>query len=133
MKNLLIEWKHLNVKGKTCRRCADTGKNITHVLEDLRNDPRFKEITLNFNEIELPAGRIGESNQILLNGRPFEKFIDGAEAGANECGSCAGLVGKPVKCRTVCCGDETMETITGEVIREAVLNWLGREGSINKK
>ncbi|MFA5747172.1 MAG: DUF2703 domain-containing protein [Candidatus Paceibacterota bacterium] len=130
MRNLLIQWVHLSVKGETCERCSDTGKNIAQVLGDLKNDPRFKEVDLEFNEMKLPPEKIGSSNEILLNGTPIEKFIAGATIGESVCRSCSDLLGEPVNCRTICCGKETMESIPKEVIREAILNWL--EGDKNQ-
>ena len=129
MRNLLTQWVHLSVDGETCQRCSDTGKNIAQVLEDLKNDPRFKEVDLKFNEMELSPEKIGSSNGILLNGTPIENFIANATIGENACRSCSDLLGEPVNCRTICCGKEILESIPKEVIREAILNWLKQDGN----
>jgi hypothetical protein len=125
MRNLLIEWKHFCVKGKTCQRCLSTGDNISKVLKELKGDPRFADIGFEFKETELLPDKLAQSNEINLNGVPLEKFIAGAKAGKSECPSCAGLVGAPADCRTVCRGDKIFEAIPGTAIREAILNWLG--------
>jgi len=65
MRNLLIRWVHLSVKGETCERCSDTGKNIVQIIGDLKNDLRFKEVDLEFDEIKLPPEKIGSSNEIF--------------------------------------------------------------------
>jgi len=124
MRNLLIQWVHLTVDGKTCQRCSDTGKNIAEVIGDLKIDPRFKEVDLAFGELELPPEKISSSNEILFNGVPIEKFIGNATTGETACQSCSDLLGKPVNCRTICRGQEILETIPKETIREAILNWL---------
>lgn len=131
MRNLLIQWVHLSVEGETCQRCSDTGKNIAQVLGDFKNDPRLKDVDLKFNEMELQPEKIGSSNEILLNGTPIEKFIANAKAGESSCQSCSELLGKPVNCRTICCGKETLEAIPKETIREAILNWLKQDGSLD--
>ena len=127
MRNLLIQWVHLTVGGKTCQRCSDTGKNIAEAIGDLKNDPRFREIDLNLGELELPPEKTSGSNGILLNGVPIEKFIANATIGTSYCQSCSDLLGKPVNCRTVCRGNETLESIPKETIREAIINWLGQD------
>jgi len=59
-----------------------------------------------------------------LNGTPIEKFIADATTGESACRSCSDILGKPVNCRTICYGKETMESVPKEIIREAILNWL---------
>lgn len=130
MAKLLIQWKHLSVGGKTCQRCSDTGKNITQVLEDLRGDPRFREISFEFEEKELLPKEIEQSNEVLFNGIPIEKFITNAKTGESDCRSCTDLVGQPVKCRTVCCEGEVLEAIPKEVIRQAILNWFNQSDNL---
>jgi len=130
MIKLLIDWKHLSVSGKTCQRCSDTGKNIIQVLEDLKNDLQFKEISFEFVEKELSAKEIKHSNEVLFNGLPIESLISNSKAGESDCQSCADLVGQPVKCRTVCCEGKTLEAIPKEVIKEAILNWLKQSDNL---
>lgn len=40
MKSLQLEWKHLDVNGQTCRRCADTGEAVLEVVADLIEELR---------------------------------------------------------------------------------------------
>ena len=43
MKELEIEWKHLDVDGKTCDRCAGTGDEIHQFINRLHEECAGKE------------------------------------------------------------------------------------------
>jgi hypothetical protein len=38
MKTLEIEWNHLDVEGKTCTRCSDTGEAFQEVIGKLTEE-----------------------------------------------------------------------------------------------
>ncbi len=120
MKQLKVEWKHLETESKTCLRCSETGKNLEVFIDELKNKLKTKGIEVVFKEKRLPAAEISLSNLILINDRPLERWLPGAQASENECSSCCQLIGNEVYCRTVIYQGETYETIPEELIRQAI-------------
>ena len=101
MKTLEIEWKHLDVEGKTCNRCSETGDSLQEIIEELAEECKSLGWELKLKESTLAAKDISESNAILFNGKPIEELIPEARASESHCGSCSEIVGKTTSCRTV--------------------------------
>lgn len=120
MKNITIEWRHLDVDGNTCERCGDTGSEIRQAVASLNNEcaPAGTEFTL--VETPLTADALAESNAILIDGHYLESLLPEAERGDSSCQSCGDLVGEKVDCRTVEFDGQRHETIPAEFIRNAV-------------
>lgn len=114
--NLTIEWRHLEVGGATCDRCAGTYANILEAVTSLEKDHRMEGIEVEIIDTALPEDRIGESNLVLINGIPIEEVL-GAGVAYTECSSCTELVGKPTCCRAVT-GEETLPV---DMIRDAIV------------
>jgi hypothetical protein len=121
---LLIEWRHFDKEGKTCRRCSGTGRNLAGVIEDLRGEFEAKGIDIKFKETKLPGSRMPESNMILLNGIPLEKLIPDALVGENACDSCSKLIDKATNClcRTLSHKGKTFEELPTDLIKLAIMN-----------
>lgn len=124
MKNLKIEWKHLDVDGETCVRCSDTGETLAQVVEDLSKKLAPKGIKVEYIETKLDDTQIPQSNIILFNGAPIEKVLDIAVS-KNYCESCTSLLGKDTYCRTVEYEGTVFEDIPGKAIRQAAFKTLG--------
>jgi len=117
---LEIEWKHLDIDGKTCVRCSDTGEAIQEVVERLSEECKPFGWTIEFKETKLTEEGIQESNAILFNGKPLEAILPGAKTSSSYCSSCSKLLGKPTNsCRTLEYDGSTYEGIPSSLIRQA--------------
>jgi hypothetical protein len=117
---LTIEWRHLEVGGETCDRCAGTLRNIMEAITTLEKDHKLEEITIEVIDTVLGPDRIGESNLVLINGTPVEELVGGGVY-YTECASCSDLTGKAACCRSVSREGATHETLPVEMIRDAIL------------
>jgi len=120
MKTVIVEWRHLDVEGKTCDRCVETGKGIIELTKRLQQECRPKGVEILFTETRLTETEIGQSNLVLINGIPLENVLPLTTASENSCCSCGGLTGKAESCRTIIRHGQTYEAIPGEFIREAI-------------
>ena len=119
MKILEIEWKHLDVGGKTCVRCSDTGESLQEAIEKLAKECKTIGWEIKFKETKLAEKDISESNAILFNGTPIEELLDEARASESHCNSCSELTGKSSSCRTLEFGGKTYGGIPAALIRQA--------------
>ena len=62
MKELEIEWKHLDVDGKTCDRCAGTGDEIRQFIHRLHEECASQDVRITLKEVKLTEKKIEESN-----------------------------------------------------------------------
>ncbi len=124
MKTLEIEWRHLEMDGGTCLRCSRTGKSLWQVIGKLKEELESRDVELSFTETTLPEEKLPQSNLVLINGRPLEDILAGAEAGENYCSSCSCLTGREACCRTIHRDGKTYEEIPEEILREAVFTTL---------
>lgn len=124
MKNLTIEWKHLDVEGETCDRCYDTGENLEQEVKRLNRALQPQGIQVEWVETKLDDTQIGQSNMLLFNGVPIEEILD-IEIAENYCASCTNLLGKETYCRTVKFEGNEYEDIPAKAIRQAAYKVLG--------
>ena len=75
MKELEITWKHLDVDGKTCDRCAGTGDEIHQFVNRLHEECAEKDVLITLKEVKLTEKEIEESNRIFINGIPIEDIL----------------------------------------------------------
>ena len=120
MKELEIEWKHLDVDGKTCDRCAGTGDEIHQFINRLHEECAAKDVHITLNEINLTEKEVEESNRIFINGVPLEDILPETTVSQNICSSCSDLLGRSTCCRTIIHTGKEYETIPKRLIREAV-------------
>ncbi len=120
MKLIEIEWMHLDVSGETCVRCADTGDAVQRAIEELNRECGDAGIRVRLKETRLDAGRIDESNRILVNGRPIEAILPEMELSASDCSSCGELIGEATQCRSLVVDGQEYEAVPPARIREAV-------------
>jgi hypothetical protein len=123
---LVIEWKHLDVEGATCERCAGTIQEIHRAVEGLKSEGKMQGITIRIRETPLTAERIDESNAILINGIPIEAILAGMVR-ETSCPSCSTLTGKSNCCRAVEVDGTEYELIPASQIRRAIEILLTRE------
>lgn len=126
MKQLNIEWKHLDEKGETCIRCSDTGKTLEKVVSELSNDLKTQGIEINFIETKLSQNEITESNVILFNGKNIEEIITDMNVQENSCPSCSNLIGKETCCRSIEYKGQVFEDIPEDIIKKAILITINR-------
>ena len=120
MKWIEIEWMHLDVLGETCVRCAETGDTVQHAIEELNNECADAGVRVRLKETLLDAERIGDSNRILVNGRPIEAIVPDMAVSASDCSSCGDLIGEETRCRSLVMDGQEYEAVPLEHIREAV-------------
>lgn len=126
MKNLLIEWRHLDVEGETCDRCYDTGENLAAEVKRLNRTLNPQGIEVKYIETKLDEAQIHESNMILFNNVPIEDILD-IEISQSYCGSCSTLVGKDIYCRAIKFDGNEYEDVPAKAIRQAAYKALGLE------
>jgi hypothetical protein len=128
MKQLEIEWRHLDKEGGTCERCADTGATIRGLLGSLEQelDPLGWQVT--FKETPLTENEVPGSNSIYFNGTALEELLPNARRSNNCCASCGDILGSPTMCRTIERDGRTYEAIPAALVREAALNYIQRRG-----
>jgi len=120
MKELEIEWKHLDVDGKTCDRCIGTGDEIRHFVSRLHEECSLQGVHITLKETKLTEKEIEESNRIFINGIPLEDILPETTVSQNVCSSCSDLIGSLTCCRTIIHTGKEYETIPQQLIREAV-------------
>ncbi|MDF1592059.1 MAG: DUF2703 domain-containing protein [Desulfobacterales bacterium] len=120
MKELEIEWKHLDVDGRTCDRCAGTGEEIRGFIHRLHEECAARDVHITLKEVKLTDKEIPESNRIFINGIPLEEIIPETAVSQNDCPSCSDLLGSSTCCRTIIHSGIEYETIPKKLIREAV-------------
>lgn len=120
MQTIDIEWQHLDVGGKTCRRCGDTGAELIQAIARLQAECAPKGVNIVFKETRLKADEIALSNTILINGIPLETILPDTQASTSCCPSCGDLTGRPEQCRTLVHLGQEYETISQDLIRQVV-------------
>lgn len=128
MKKLLIEWKHFDKDGKTCKRCLRTGKNLGNAIGQIRKEFSSQDVEIKFRETKLPESRMPESNQVLIDGVLVENLTPNTKVGENYCDSCSDLIdnSRGCNCRTVKQGDDVYEAIPIDLIKQAITNKLNK-------
>ena len=124
MKTLLIEWKHLDVKGETCDRCYDTGENLFAEVKRLTRALEPKGITVELKEIKLDDTQSPQSNELFFNGISIEELL-GLKVAENFCESCTSLLGQKTFCRSVEWEGTVYEEIPAKAIRLAAYKVIG--------
>lgn len=119
MKELHLEWRHLDKDGKTCDRCSDTGETVRSAYQALAAEFQPKGWKVTFKEILLTENEIPESNAIYVNGIPIEQLLPNARKSENCCISCGDLLGSPTMCRTIEQYGQTYEAIPAALILKA--------------
>lgn len=122
---ITIEWRHLEIDGATCNRCATTGDAIQKLIQELESECATHEVHIQFTETRLDAADIGQSNLILINGLPLEEILPQTEVSTSPCCSCGDLIGAPTSCRTLIHGGEVYEAIPNRLIRDAICTVAG--------
>lgn len=117
---IVVEWKHLDKDGTTCDRCAVTGNEIRRTLAVLQKECGPKGVEIVLKETLLSANNIGDSNLILINGKPLAELLPNAVSAENSCCSCSDLIGKETCCRTIVRFGVTHEAVPAHFIREAI-------------
>lgn len=125
MKQITIEWRHIDEKGDTCLRCSETGKTLHQVIAEFKKELKSRNIKLIFKETKLSRAQIDQSNMILINDTPIEQILSGVNNSQNYCSSCSCLTGTDAYCRTVEYNGKQYEEIPEIIIRRAVLKAAG--------
>jgi hypothetical protein len=69
-----IEWRPLEVAGKTGDRCAGTIASIRQVPEERRQERQLNGVRVRVRETTRKADRLAESKQILIKGILIEEI-----------------------------------------------------------
>ena len=126
MKKIIIEWKHLNIAGKTCSRCYDTGKSVKETIKEIISEYQSKNIEIKFIETLLNADNLAESNLILINDMPLEKILSASQI-ETDCSACCSMIGKQVKCRAIEYDGKIYEHLTSEIIRKGIIEIINKK------
>ncbi len=129
MKQLEIEWRHLEKDGRTCDRCGDTGLELRSAVSALKHSLNEAGWEIVFKETFLTEEQIPDSNMILLNGIPIEEILPQAKKSESCCVSCKDLLGTSILCRAIEREGIIYETIPSAMIREAVKRYIDHHQS----
>lgn len=120
MKTLKIKWQRLVSDGATCPRCGATEEEMDRAVFLLRQSLSPLGIDVVLEKSELSPAEFKErplaSNQIWLNGRSLERWLDG-EVGQSPCCDVCG----PNDCRTLQMAGQVYETVPADLIVRAGL------------
>lgn len=119
MKQLSVEWRHIEEGGNTCSRCSDTGTTLKEAIKSLSEECLPSGWEIIFMETKLAPEDIAESNMLLFNGVPIEDILPDAGASESYCPSCCKFTGMPTSCRTVEYESQSYEAIPASLIRQA--------------
>lgn len=117
---LQIKYQRLIASGQTCPRCQDTEAELDRAVSLLSQCLKPLNIAVDVQKLQLPLDEFLHSplssNQIVINGKPLENWLN-AELGSSKCcGVCADN-----ECRTVVIGQTVYESIPAELIIKASL------------
>jgi len=120
LRAIVVEWRHLDVGGRTCDRCRDTGEALRAAVAALEDVCADRGVRLEIREVRLEPFDVAGSNSIFVDGVPLERFLPGGHATATCCDSCADLLGAPVDCRALTLGDKVHEALPEAVLSKAL-------------
>jgi len=120
MKILTVIWKHYDKDGETCNRCGKTGENVRQMTAELKQELFEKGIDLVYREKKLSKEHIDESNTILLNSVPLERYLPQTSVRHTSCDSCSCLAGVDVSCRAVVHKGTIHEDVPREFLVKAI-------------
>lgn len=122
-KKLNVEWLHVGADvTHTCERCSATGTTLTAVITEMEPELARKGIVIVYTETVLPFEKLPESNTILINGRPLEKYLTNARIIQTCCESCA-CIGEQdsAECRAIQTPDELYESLPADLIKRVLM------------
>lgn len=120
LRTMVVEWRHLDVGGRTCARCRDTGEALHVAVAALEDACAGRGVRMEIREVRLGPFDVAGSNSIFVDGVPLERFLPGGHATATCCDSCADLLGAPVDCRALALGGEVHEALPEAVLSRAL-------------
>ncbi len=123
-RTVVVLTEYLTVDGDTCDRCGDTRDAARRAVSDAAGLLDAAGVEIELLERELGAERLGDSNRVLVNGRPAEEWLGGS-ASLSDCPSCAELIGEPACCREVEVGGVRTEAVSREIVLDAILAAAG--------
>ena len=116
---MLVEVERLVVAGETCDRCGDTWAAAETAVASVQAELAAIGLPVDLIERPLPPERIGDSNRVLVSGRPVEDWLGGA-VNMTDCPSCGELVGEPSCCRSYEIGGVASDALSAEDIARAI-------------
>lgn len=121
MNTLTIKWRRLvDGKGKTCPRCAATGKALTEAARCLKIALASRSIKVALEKERMTEAEFKKSplnsNEIEINGRRLESWVGGKRGRSKCCATCG-----DAQCRTVKVGKQVHEAIPVPLIVRAGL------------
>lgn len=121
METMTIEWQRLvDDVGRTCERCAHTGDKTEDAFDKLKRCLALVGINVVFKKRALDQSTFSanpiESNQIKIDGKALEQWLDGSTGQSQCCGPCG-----DAECRTVTVDGVTHEAIPEDLIIRAGL------------
>ncbi|MEM4307660.1 MAG: DUF2703 domain-containing protein [Thermoplasmata archaeon] len=130
-KKIIIKWKRLTVDGKTCERCSATEMEIDKAFSALRDALAHLgiEVLLEKETLTLEAFKQHpqSSNEILIDDKPLESYINAKTGHSKCCGVCG-----DEECRTLETDAERYEIIPAEIIIRAVLLAAANKFDVDK-
>jgi hypothetical protein len=84
--SLIIDAIFLRADGETCDRCGETLSSVHEAAGALEKGLAALSIPVTLIEHDATAENLPDSNTVLINGRPLEKWL-GAERVATDCPS----------------------------------------------
>jgi len=116
---VLVEVERLVLAGETCERCGDTWTAAQGAVASVQAELAGIGLSVDLIERPLPPERIGDSNRVLVSGRPVEDWLGGAVS-MTDCPSCGELVGEPSCCRSYEIGGVASDALSAEDISRAI-------------
>lgn len=128
-RTIVVEWRHIaSETGATCDRCMATGEALHAAVAGLGPFLEMKGVRVEVQETLLPVRELAESNAVLIDGVPIERWLGGAKVVETDCPSCASLAETPQACcRALVTDTGVYEALTPGLIAAALLKASGVE------
>jgi Domain of unknown function (DUF2703) len=122
LKTIEIEWSRLVADGRTCDRCAATGRTLRGLVRRLGKKLAREGVRVRLLERKLEPGQVKRSNTVTVGGVPLEEAVEGVSASESGCSSCSEILCRPgTSCRSYEWRGETHEAIPEGLLAGAVL------------
>lgn len=92
-RDLIIQWKHIEVEGETCVRCALTCENIGMAIINMEEIFEKYNVTALFEDTVIPVSDLKNSNTVLIHNIPIEEILQNYKVSESECQSCCSILG----------------------------------------
>lgn len=121
MQTMTVALLRYDKDGRTCSRCEETARVIERVVKRMTTALRNIKVDLVYTQVPLPEERIAESNTVTINGKDVGVILAEGNCELTSCPWCSEMLGKEVQCKTFTYKGQKQESVSEEMLQEAIL------------